>query len=212
MLRQGGRVGNRGAVSMSIEELPNIDLDFHPDSLASSVPASSNRVVTLRFSIDHWEKLVPTLCSLRSSHVSAIALLKPSEAELDDEEYIPFFTLLYEWDQLLLHNFLELCGSWVPNEFLPSLRTEATMELKWFREWLSAISDPEIHKYPALPWRSFIRKTVRENYDFAKRFVELAQSPATEGNKQVMKDLLTGLLIKKKKVLCVFPKNWGRSN
>ena len=91
------------------------------------------------------------------------------------------------------------------------MQTEAKIELKWFREWLMAASDSRIHKYPGMPWRSFIRKVVGENYTFACTFLELVASTATPENREYLQLLMKGFLESKKKFICTFPKRWGKT-
>src|SRR5690606_9168858 len=116
---------------------------------------------------------------------------------------------LRDWDQLFVENFLAVCEAWVPQEFQQALRTEAKIELKWAKEWMTAASDQRIHKYPGLPWRSFLRKIMAENYDFAMKFLELTAAAATDENVKKMVAHIQGFLEAKKKVVCVFPKRWN---
>ena len=201
---------------MSIEVTPEIDVDSLQDVDAneylkrfSQSADDSPTLVTVTGSVGSWEKVKETLFALRSANISPILHLK-ADTELDDEEIVFLFSFLRDWDQLFLHNFLEICGDWVPKEFQAALQNESKIELKWVSEWLTANSDQRIYKYPGLPWRSFVRKIVGENYDFAMVFMMLAASAATDENVKSMHDHIKAFLEIKKKVVCVFPKRWGK--
>lgn len=198
---------------MSIET-PEVDLDRldEPAILhnVADFEKQSLPLVTLTSSIEDWEKIRKTLLALRSSNVSAVLLLKKSEELLEDDEIQAIFTFLRDWDQLLLQNVLELCEGWIPQVFLAPLQNEAKIELKWFKEWWIASSDPRIHKYPGLPWRRFVRKVVGENYDFASHFLTLVALPATAENIQAVQSHFNTFLESKKKVLSIFPKKWSK--
>jgi hypothetical protein len=161
---------------------------------------------------EHWSRIKRGLCDLRAAGRSAVLLLKRTDAFLEDDDVLSIFAFLRDWDQFLLHNFLELCEDWVPNTYQPLLQTEAKLELKWFQEWLTASSDTRIHKYPGLPWRSYVRKVVGENYQFATIFLELTANAATPENIQAVQKHFTEFFEGKKKVLCMFPKHWSRGN
>lgn len=198
---------------MSIEPTPEINVDSESslDALSRfSVPEKEAvPLVTVTGSVESWEKIKETLCTLRAVNVSSVLHIK-RDRDLDDDEIIFLFSFLRDWDQLFLHNFLEICGEWVPQEFQTTLLNESKIEQKWIKEWLTANSDQRIYKYPSLPWRSFIRKIVGENYDFAMVFMMLAASPATDENVKAMHDHIKAFLEIKKKVVCVFPKRWGK--
>jgi len=161
-------------------------------------------------SVTNWDKIREMLMGLRSANISPILQLRRADALLDDEELTYIFTFLKQWDQFLLVNFLEICGEWVPQDFQQRFSVEAKTELRWFKEWATAASDPRIHKYPGLPWRSFMRKINSENHAFALRFLELVAAPATDEIKATLQTLLLEFLEAKKKVVCVFPKRWNR--
>lgn len=201
---------------MSIEGIPDINLDTFVDGgdlvkHISPVEGKEEALVSLTASLDQFERVVTTLMTLRAANVSAILYLKKPESFLEDEELQALFKYLRDWDQLFLHNFLELCGDWVPESYQNVLRTEAKIELKWAREWLTASADQRIHKYPGLPWRSFVRKIIGENYNFAVKFLELTAAPGTPENLELMTQHLKAFLETKKKVVCVFPKKWGKT-
>jgi len=90
------------------------------------------------------------------------------------------------------------------------LQLESKIELKWVREWLMASHDPRISKYPGLPWRSFIRKIVQENFEFAENFLRLASVDSEEKDESAIETLFTVFLRTKKKAVCIYPKNWGK--
>lgn len=201
---------------MSIEGIPEINLDTLAegrDLVQEVSPAGGKEesLVSLTATLDGFERVITSLMALRAANVSAILHLKKPEAPLEDEELGVLFKYLRDWDQLFLHNFLELCGDWVPENFQNILRNEAKIELKWAKEWLTANADQRIHKYPGLPWRSFIRKIIGENYNFATKFLELTAAPGTPENLELMNQHLKAFLETKKKVVCIFPKKWGKT-
>ena len=201
---------------MSTDRIAEWDLDTREEDglirAISDLEEKHQSLVTLTASVDSWDKIRAMLCALRASNISALLLLKRGQLLLEDQEISAVFNFLREWDQLLLQNILEICEGWIPQAFLPSLHSEAKIELKWFQEWLSASTDSRIHKYPGLPWRSFIRKITQENYQFATRFLELVALPATESNVKAVQDHFKAFLEAKKKVVCVFPKRWAKVN
>ncbi|MFM8270593.1 MAG: hypothetical protein ACKN9V_10435, partial [Pseudomonadota bacterium] len=164
---------------MFIEGLPELNVDkvtgpVEIEQQVSELEKQQAPLVGIHASIDSWDKIEAAICSLRSANLSALLALQKSADILNDDEILYLFGVLRDWDQLTLQNFLEVCGDWIPQEFQEILKNEAKIELKWAKEWLTAVSDPRITKYPALPWRSFTRKIVAENYRFAVRFLELA--------------------------------------
>ena len=199
-------------VSMSIESMPEINVDGSQqlaEVLTAFPEKESPLLVNVTGSVQSWEKIKDTLCDLRAANISPILHIK-SGVNLDDDEIVFLFSFMRDWDQLFLHNFLEICGEWVPKEFQTILQTESKIEMKWISEWLTANGDQRIYKYPSLPWRSFIRKIIGENYNFALVFLMLAAAPATEENVKAMHDHIKAFLEIKKKVICVFPKRWGK--
>lgn len=200
---------------MSIEPIVEVDLDTYPDEAtllaqASTLESQRLSVVSLTASLESWEKLTSFLCALRSANISPILQIRRGEELLEDEEILYVFSFLRSWDQFLLGNFMEICGEWVPALYQPLLQIEAKTELKWFKEWSLAASDPRIHKYPGLPWRSFMRKINTENHRFAAQFLELTANAATPENLKIMDTHIRAFLEAKKKVVCVFPKRWSR--
>lgn len=199
---------------MSIESMPEINVDGaqQPNSVLQSFSNGEKEgtlLINVTGSVQSWEKIKDTFCDLRAHNISPILHIKGG-VPLDDDEIIFLFSFMRDWDQLFLHNFLELCGEWVPKEFQAILQNESKIEMKWISEWLTANGDPRIYKYPSLPWRSFIRKIIGENYSFAVVFLMLAAAPATEENVKSMHDHIKAFLEAKKKVVCVFPKRWGK--
>lgn len=199
---------------MSIESMPEINVDNLQELSDGAGSFSAGEkgdklLVNVTGSVQSWEKIKDTLCDLRAANLSPVLHIKGG-IPLDDDEIMFLFAFMRDWDQLFLHNFLELCGEWVPKEFQPILITESKIEMKWISEWLTANSDQRIYKYPSLPWRSFIRKIIGENYNFAVAFLALAAAPATEENVKAMHEHIKSFLEIKKKVVCVFPKKWGK--
>lgn len=200
---------------MSIEPAPRLELDHFvgEEALLAQVRSYDGKqipLVTLVASVESLVRARVTLLALRSINTSALLLLTPSSVPFTDDELEVVFAFLLEWDQLILHNFLELCRDRVPPEYLGMLTGEAKIELKWFQEWQMAASDTRIHKIPTLPWRSYIRKIVRENHRFAAAFLPLVKPESREANAPAIQRLLQEFLENKKKVVCVFPKRWGK--
>jgi hypothetical protein len=201
---------------MSTENSGEINVDGIPETenllqYLTAAEKSQTPVVTLTGSLESFERIKTFLFASRAANVSALFLLKKPENFLEDEEIHYLFEFLRDWDQLYVANFLAVCAEWVPQEFQEPLKTEAKIELKWAKEWLTASTDQRISKYPSLPWRSFIRKVNSENFAFAIRFMELAAAPATDENVALMIEHMKNFLEAKKKVLCVFPKRWNKA-
>ncbi|MBI4405933.1 MAG: hypothetical protein HY537_17370 [Deltaproteobacteria bacterium] len=191
---------------------PN-DIRLHldkEDSDLSLYEEDSPVFVSVVASVENWEKIKDSLCKLRASNISAMLFLNHLDVDLEDEELQYVFSYLRDWDQLTLHNILQLVGDWVPQALHQALLNEAKTEMKWFREWWVASHDSRLHKYPGLPWRSFIRKIINENFEFASFFLKLAASAATAENIQATENLVRGFLENKKKVVCIFPKKWNK--
>jgi hypothetical protein len=214
MWKQVGWEEKLEGVSMSIESMPEINVD-QSQQLGETVQSFSQPgrevplLVNVTGSVQSWEKIKDLLCDLRAVNISPILHIKGG-VPLDDDEIVFLFSFLRDWDQLFLHNFLEICGEWVPKEFQTVLQNESKIEMKWISEWLTANGDQRIYKYPSLPWRSFIRKIIGENYQFALVFLMMAAAPATDENVKAMHDHIRAFLEAKKKVICVFPKKWGK--
>lgn len=163
-----------------------------------------NPLEMVELPIGEWDKIKSALLEVRASNRCAILTLKPIEKEVSLDELSGIFDFLRDWDQLTLQNILTLYGNHIPAEFKPELVSEGKMEIMWLRQWLLASVDPRIGKYPGLPWRSYIRKSIRENYLFAENLLY--------GDETNFKSLVEAYLAARKKVLCIFPKNWNKSN
>ena len=196
---------------MFIEGLPELNVEkmedeFQIQEQVRELEGKQAPLVGLHASLEQLDKIRLAICSLRSANVSVLLDLEKSSEPLEDEELITLFGVLKDWDQLTLQNFLGICGDWIPQEFQEILKNEAKIELKWAKEWLTASTDSRITKYPALPWRSFTRKIMAENYRFAVKFLELAAAPATEENLAAIKKHILQFIEIKKQVVCIFPK------
>lgn len=201
---------------MSIEPTPRLELDqfLGEEAILSHIQTFEGKPIPLVILIASVESLVrvkATLNGLRALNISALLQLSPASVPLTDDELEVVFQFLLQCDQLILHNWLELCRDRVPPAYLSLLQTESKIELKWFQEWQMAASDTRIHKYPTLPWRSYIRKIVRENYKFVSAFLPLVQPETLEANGPVLQQLVRTFLDEKKKVVCIFPKRWGKA-
>lgn len=159
--------------------------------------------------IKSWPLLSSAVCSLRSRNMSSLLLLTRMDESLDKDQKLTMLTMLRDWDQLILHNLMAVCSEFIPKEYDEKFRLESKTEMKWFREWLLALSDPRLHKYPNLPWRSFIRKIVSENFNFARNIL-LESSDAGSEDSHVQK-FFSHFLDEKKKVVCLFPKRWSKT-
>ena len=190
-------IGDAGAEAAVASRLDRLDAERSP-------------VVTVRASLTNFDRVRAALCRLRASNVQAILLLRRGEVALDEDEAMEVFSWLRLWDQFLVHNFLVVCGEWIPAEFLPRLEQEGKLELMWFREYSAALADPRLHRYPPLPWRRFLRRLNDENYEFVVSFLELAARPATPDNRELLRAYLASFLEAKKKVVSLFPKRWNR--
>ncbi len=163
-------------------------------------------LVYLVGSVGAWDRIRDALMVLRSSNIAALLLFTQLEGLLTKEELEYLIAFLRDWDQLSLHNVLAVCGERIPAEYLELLRNEAKGELKHFREWLMASHDPRLHKYPGLPWRSFIRKIVAENYIFASN---VGKWDVLEEPSEITRQVAC-FLDAKKRVVCFFPKRWSK--
>ncbi len=193
---------------MSIEINPDLDLDsLLPEHIAKQLLQFEERkatLVTVAASIEKLEAIRQAFCSLRASGISSLLLLRKVDIPLTTEEVLAIFAFLRDWDQLLLRNLLEIASDKIPAGFLPHLVAEAKTEFKWFQEWQTAVSDPRIHRYPGLPWRSFLRKVNAENFAFAQAILR------DDSGHEVLDATVKSFLIGKKKTICIFPKNWGK--
>jgi hypothetical protein len=193
---------------MSIDPTPDLDLDaLREKALARqllSLEKKKQMLATLVASADKAPQMKAVLCSVRASGISPLLLIRKPVSPLSKDAVLELFGFLREWDQLLLRNLLEVASDSLPAVYHPLLFQEAKTELKWFQEWQTAVSDPRLHRYPGLPWRSFLRKVNAENYEFAQNILR----DDTAENR--LESLVEAFLRGKKKTICIFPKNWGR--
>ena len=173
--------------------------------------AQKCNVVFLTAGVDDFSRVASVLSTLRAANVGCLLFLKRSQNILDEQELLLLIERLGIWDQLSLHNILELCEGWFPAEFAANFAAEAKLELKWLREWLLGSFDSRIHKYPGLPWRSYLRKVMAENHSFVKKFLEVSSMPSSQESQQILAEHLKAFLESKKKVLCTYPKRWRDS-
>lgn len=212
MSKPDGWVERQAGESMSTEQI-ELNLDGVKTEAAlnekiSDLEERSARFVQLKSSVSSLPFAQKTLCAFRASGISALVMVSKPET-LGVEELTQTISNLYEWDQLTLKNILVLCRNYLPEGAYEHLDNEARTEWKWMEEWFSASDDPRIHKIPGLPWRSFIRKVVGENYQFASELIALNRD-LPEGWEEQRNSLIRNFLKEKKKVICIFPKNRGR--
>ncbi len=107
---------------------------------------------------------------------------------------------------------LVLFDGWLSDKFQKHFEIEVKIELKWFREWLVANQDSRISRYPGLPWRSYMRKVIGENFDFAQTLLNVGANLPPEMRKEdlTIENLVLAYLKSRKKAICFFPKKWGR--
>lgn len=187
---------------MSIENVLSLD-GLKPSALKKQIAQLEKKkasLITLGTSALDWEEVQGTLCSIRASGLSVLLLVEPASHDRSPEETLLLLSNLRSWDQLLLRNLLQVASHQIEAKFLPFLQQEAKIEMKWFQEWQTALTDPRIHRYPGLPWRSFLRKVNAENFAFAKALLEGRGSDDS---------LLESFLKSKRKTICIFPKNWS---
>jgi len=203
---------------MSPEE---VDLDSlqGQDGLSSWVRALEERqlpAVTLRASVRDWDRIQSAILMCRAANISVVLLLK-AEAEAEGtvvpmEELPELLGLLRLWGQCLLHNILVLLRPAIPAGAIRALGAEAKIELMWFREWGTASSDARVHRYPGLPWRSFMRNVNEENFAFAVRLLELEAREGEPAPEAETAQAITEFLAAKKKVVNIFPKRRHRED
>lgn len=170
--------------------------------------AASPSLVSLNAAMEALVPLGEALCMLRAANLPAVVSVRPIDRSPSKVELASAIQFLRDWDQLSLENILSLASAWIPPKYLEELRQEAKVESKWIREWLRAAHDQRLSKLPGLPWRSFLRKTVGENYLFADALLE--REPMGEGGEHEMEFLFRVFLDRKKKAVNVFPKRWRR--
>lgn len=196
---------------MHIETL-HLDRFANNDVFRTELSAIEQRgggPVFLESALDNFDRIRESLLALRASNLSAILRLKPTEGLPAPEELEAVVCYLRDWDQLFLHNILVLFQGWIPEKFIKELEAEARIETKWFQEWLSANQDQRLSRYPGLPWRSYIRKVIGENFDFVLTLLKVG----TPGDRDEMtlENLLRAYLKSRKKAICFFPKKWGKT-
>jgi hypothetical protein len=198
---------------MSTEIISDIHLSLEdledPDWLMDSIsPEGQTKLPILAFRapLSSFDRIKRSLCNLRAANAPALLFLERPDNPPSLEELSQVLDFLKIWDQLTLHNLLQITYAWIPAKYSAALAQEAKVEVKWFREWLTASHDARISKYPGLPWRSYMRKIVLENYDFAATLLKLRQPSAEQPVDQLVQSFLTS----KKKTVCLFPKKWSR--
>ena len=203
---------------MNIETLPELKIDLNDiqgeDDLLFELEAFDKKqlhVVYLIAAKEELEQVKSALCTLRAHNKSGIVMVKREDLPVDVKELAYIIRSLRDQDQLLLHNIMQLIEMLLPESHHQTLRTEAPNELKWFREWLMASHDPRIHKYPGLPWRSYVRKVNQENFHFSASLVEILSSRLGDADDR-LGPVIRDFLEKKKQALCLFPKRWNRAN
>lgn len=169
-------------------------------------------IVYLESDLEHFDRIRTSLCLLRAQNVSAVLLLTKSEPPLNNNELESVLPFLRDWDQLFLYNIMVLFDGWIADKFKKHIDTEIKIELKWFREWLVANQDSRISRYPGLPWRSYMRKVIGENFDFAQTLLTVGGHLPPEQRKEdlTIENLVLAYLKSRKKAICFFPKKWGR--
>jgi len=186
------------------------DIASDEDLLAevSEIEKEERSLIKIEARPEQWDRVKKLLLSLRASNISAMVLLKRSPS-IKMQEIVSWIEFLRDWDQLFVHNIIELLGSKLSEKLNIELRKEVPIELKWFREWFIASTNTDINKYPGLPWRSYIRKIIGENYQFASELARRISQGATFAD---IDDLGRQFLADRKQVLCIFPKKWGKQN
>lgn len=167
---------------------------------------NSLQVELLDISIANMSNVFKDLCERRAKNSPVIIALKPVE-NISLDEAIEVAIQLRDWDQLTLQNILALFGTKFSPEALIVLQKESRIENKCFTEWLMASHDSRINKYPQLPYRSFIRKIIKENFSFILNCLQIWDS---ENSEEALKKVLKEFIETKKKVVTIFPKKWER--
>ena len=197
----------RGAFPLRLDEISD---DTHLLTEVHAFESRDSAVVFVEASLQNRGRIETTFCSFRASNIAAILVIKPPHPRPSLEAASSFLMFLRDWDQLLLHNFLAIGGDWISEKYRSLLRAEARIETKWFQEWLTASHDSRISKYPGLPWRSFIRKTVQENFNFSQDYLQLLTIEDDGEREGALKLLVEGFLKEKKRAISIFPKRWSK--
>lgn len=164
----------------------------------------ASRVVAVRASLEGWSDLVNTLCELRGRGVLPLVELVGAPA-VTDATLLERFRFLADWDQCSLGNVLGVVARWLPDAHRRALEQEARLEARFFREWAAAAVEPRLARYPALPWRRFLRNVNEENYRFAQAVV------VEQNNPPALTEALKALLDAKRKTVNLFPKKFDRA-
>ena len=222
MSRQAGSAERLVAESMLIENVTGdkqvpLQLHRYPTTadLERSLQLIENRaqsIVYLESDLNHFDRIRTSLLILRAQGISPVLLLTKSEPPLNTAELESVIPFLRDWDQLFIYNILVLFDGWLPEKFQKHFEMEMKIELKWFREWLVASQDSRISRYPGLPWRSYMRKVIGENFDFAQTLLQIGSNIEPEKRKEdlTIENLVLAYLKSRKKAICFFPKKWGR--
>lgn len=198
---------------MSTDAESQLDFDKLADSsfeeTIEELRGKTPPLCTLICSPHSVARLKDFLCRLRAEGVAALVVLREGEKSPNQAEILTIFETLRDFDQLLLRNVLQLSGSLIPKESLEALRQEAKTELKWFEQWQTASHDARIHRYPTLPWRSFLRKINAENFQFIVDLMQLSLNKPSAESKAKISEHIKLFLDAKKKTICIFPKRWN---
>jgi len=164
----------------------------------------ASRIVPVQASLDRWPELVQLLCDLRGRGAMPLVQVSGGSA-LPDATLLERFRFLSAWDQCLLANVLVVVDRFLPDAHRKALEQESRIEAKFFREWATAATE-RLGRYPALPWRRFIRNVNEENYRFAEACVMAQNDPSALG------EAVKRLLDAKRKAVNIFPKKWNARN
>lgn len=164
----------------------------------------ASRVVTVRASLERWDDLVRALCELRGRGVLAqVDLVGP--VTLAEATLLDHFRFLAAWDQCSLGNVLGIVDRWLPDAHRQALQQEARFEARFFREWATAAVEPRLARYPALPWRRFLRNVNEENYRFAEACILQQNDPPA------LLAAIERLMEAKRRTVNLFPKKWAKN-
>ncbi len=166
----------------------------------------ANPLIFVPLASDPVDQVTSALCALRSHGLMALVQLAPQTGEPPlGQRFADLFSLLRYWDTLSLANVLVLLDPLSEGSQLvrhaPALAQEAKSELQWLRQWIMALNDKRFCLYPQLPYRSYVRKVVRENALFVAALLQNLDS------REFWDAIITDFLKEKKKVVCRFPKN-----
>ncbi len=188
---------------LRIDTLQSVEEILARVSQMETVPS---QIIVITASFESLSSVKATLLSLRASDLGCVVLVQKPLEEPSFTEKQEALSMLRDWDQLLLFNVLNILSANIPDLFLSALAQEAKIEQKWFKEWVVGSQDPRMMKYPGIPWRSFIRKAVAENYTFATSVLGMG-SDQTED----FQNLVSHFLSQKKQAVNIFPKRLKRN-